>query len=155
MRGKKVQFILMTAIIAALLVSLAPQVSQAGNAQNQALDNAIKQALATSAEGDPTAGQCILNTVIADIGELSACGDDGTCKANVAVSMVLDVLLCINPENNNVELLDCILGPLVEFSEINGLCGNDRLCRIQKTITIGVEFLNCLKTFKGTVPAGK
>ena len=155
MRGKKVQFVLMTAIIAALLVSLAPQVSQAGNAQKQALDNAIKQALATSAEGDPTAGQCILNTVIADIGELSACADDGTCKANVAISMVLDVLLCINPENNNVELLDCILGPLVEFSEINGLCGNDRLCRIQKTITIGVEFLNCLKTFKGTVPAGK
>jgi hypothetical protein len=155
MRGKKVQFILMTAIIAALLVSLAPQVSQAGNAQKQALDNAITQALATSAEGDPTAGQCILTTVIEDLGELSACGEDATCKASVTVSMVLDVLLCINPENNNVELLSCILDPLIDLYEINGLCGNDRLCRIQKTIAIGVEFMNCLKTFRGTVPAGK
>jgi hypothetical protein len=150
MRGKKVQFILMTAIIAALLVSLAPQVSQAGNAQKQALDNAITQALATSAEGDPTAGQCILTTVIEDLGELSACGEDATCKASVTVSMVLDVLLCINPENNNVELLSCILGPLTKLSQINATCGTDRWCRIQKTIAISVEFMTCLKNYQVT-----
>jgi len=155
MRGKKVQFILMTAIIAALLVSLAPQVSQAANAQNQALENAITQALGTSAEGDPTAGQCILSAVITDLGEISACQENASCKANAAVDMVLDILICINPENTNAELLACILDPLIDFSEINGLCGTDRLCRLQKTLAAGVEFMNCIKTFKGTVPAGK
>jgi type II secretory pathway pseudopilin PulG len=152
MRSKKVQFILMTAVIAALLVSLAPQVSQAANAQNQALENAITQALATSAEGDPSAVQCILNTVIADLGELSACNNDATCKANVAVDMVLNILLCINPENNNVGLLSCILDPLIDLFQINATCGSDRWCRIQKTIAVGVELMNCVKNYRGTVP---
>ena len=134
MRSKKVQRILMAVVISAMMVSVAPLQAQAGT-------------VASSALSDPAALQCVVNTVIADLGALSACADDGTCKANEAVGLVLDVLLCINPENNNVELLSCILGPLIKLSQINATCGNDRWCRIQKTIAISVEFMNCLKNF--------
>jgi len=137
MRSKKVQRILMAVVISAMIVSVAPLQAQAGT-------------VASSALSDPAALQCVVNALIADLGAISACADDGACKANEAVGLVLDVLLCINPENTNAELLACILDPLINFSEINGLCGNDRLCRLQKTLAAGVEFMNCLKNFRGT-----
>jgi uncharacterized protein YejL (UPF0352 family) len=167
MRGKKVQFILMAVVISAMLVSLAPLQAQASgitlgnlakisnlkqsvnNNQSQALDNALTQALDNSAL-DPAAGQCVLSAVITDLTDLAACGDDGACKASVIVSMVLDVLNCADPNNQNVALLSCVLPPLTELSQINNLCGNDRTCRIQKIITITFDFLNCLKNYQGT-----
>ncbi len=137
MRSKKVQFILMAAVISAMIVSFAPIQAQAGTVTSSALS-------------DPAALQCVVNALIADLGAISACADDGACKANDAVGMVLDVLLCINPENNNVELLSCILGPLTKLSQINATCGTDRWCRIQKTIAISVEFMTCLKNYQVT-----
>jgi hypothetical protein len=137
MRSKKVQRILMAVVISAMIVSVAPLQAQAGT-------------VASSALSDPAALQCVVNALIADLGALSACADDGACKANEAVGLVLDVLLCINPENNNVELLSCILGPLTKLSQINATCGTDRWCRIQKTIAISVEFMTCLKNYQVT-----
>jgi hypothetical protein len=137
MRSKKVQGILMAVVISAMIVSVAPLQAQAGT-------------VASSALSDPAALQCVVNALIADLGAISACADDGACKANAAVDMVLDVLLCINPENNNVELLSCILGPLTKLSQINATCGTDRWCRIQKTIAVSVEFMTCLKNYQGT-----
>ena len=135
MRSKKVQRILMAVVISAMIVSVAPLQAQAGT-------------VASSALSDPAALQCVVNALIADLGALSACADDGACKANEAVGLVLDVLLCINPENNNVELLSCILGPLTKLSQINATCGTDRWCRIQKTIAVSVEFMTCLKNYQ-------
>jgi hypothetical protein len=135
MRSKKVQFVLMVAVISAMIVSVAPIQAQAGTVTSSALS-------------DPAALQCVVNALIADLGALSACADDGACKANEAVGLVLDVLLCINPENNNVELLSCILGPLTKLSQINATCGTDRWCRIQKTIAVSVEFMTCLKNYQ-------
>ena len=137
MRSKRVQRILMAVVISAMIVSVAPLQAQAGT-------------VASSALSDPAALQCVVNALIADLGALSACADDGACKANEAVGLVLDVLLCINPENNNVELLSCILGPLTKLSQINATCGTDRWCRIQKTIAISVEFMTCLKNYQVT-----
>ena len=137
MRSKKVQRILMAVVISAMIVSVAPLQAQAGT-------------VASSALSDPAALQCVVNALIADLGALSACADDGACKANEAVGLVLDVLLCINPENNNVELLSCILGPLTKLSQINATCGTDRWCRIQKTIAVSVEFMTCLKNYQVT-----
>ena len=137
MRSKKVQRILMAVVISAMIVSVAPLQAQAGT-------------VASSALSDPAALQCVVNALIADLGAISACADDGACKANEAVGLVLDVLLCINPENNNVELLSCILGPLTKLSQINATCGTDRWCRIQKTIAISVEFMTCLKNYQVT-----
>ena len=142
MRSKKVKGILMAAVISAMIVSLAPLQVQAGTVASNALN-------------DPATLQCVLNSVIADLGAISACGDNGACKANEAVSLVLDVLYCVNPDNDNVELLSCILGPVTEFSQINATCGADRWCRIQKTIAVSVEFMTCLKNYQGTVPSGK
>ena len=136
MRSKKVQCILIAAVISAMIVSVAPLQAQANT-------------VASSALSDPAALQCVINAVISDLGALSACGDNGACKANVATDMVLDVLLCIDPNNNNVELLSCILGPLTKLSQINATCGTDRWCRIQKTIAISVEFMTCLKNYQG------
>jgi len=135
MRSKRVQRILMAVVISAMIVSVAPFQAQAGT-------------VASSALSDPAALQCVVNALIADLGALSACADDGACKANEAVGLVLDVLLCINPENNNVELLSCILGPLTKLSQINATCGTDRWCRIQKTIAVSVEFMTCLKNYQ-------
>jgi len=135
MRSKKVQFVLMVAVISAMIVSVAPLQAQAGTVTGSALS-------------DPAAVQCVVNALIADLGAISACGNDGACKANEAVSLVLDVLLCIDPENNNVELLSCILGPLTHLSQINATCGTDRWCRIQKTIIVSVEFMACLKNYQ-------
>ena len=137
MRSKKVQSILMAVVISAMIVSIAPLQAQAGT-------------VASSAVSDPATLQCVVNALIADLGAISACADDGACKANEAVGLVLDVLLCINPENNNVELLSCILGPLTKLSQINATCGTDRWCRIQKTIAISVEFMTCLKNYQVT-----
>ena len=137
MRSKRVQRILMAVVISAMIVSVAPLQAQAGT-------------VASSALSDPAALQCVVNALIADLGAISACADDGACKANEAVGLVLDVLLCINPENNNVELLSCILGPLTKLSQINATCGTDRWCRIQKTIAISVEFMTCLKNYQVT-----
>jgi hypothetical protein len=137
MRSKKAQRILMAVVISAMIVSVAPLQVQAGT-------------VASSALSDPAALQCVVNALIADLGAISACADDGACKANEAVGLVLDVLLCINPENNNVELLSCILGPLTKLSQINATCGTDRWCRIQKTIAISVEFMTCLKNYQVT-----
>lgn len=135
MRSKRVQRILMAVVISAMIVSVAPLQAQAGT-------------VASSALSDPAALQCVVNALIADLGAISACADDGACKANEAVGLVLDVLLCINPENNNVELLSCILGPLTKLSQINATCGTDRWCRIQKTIAVSVEFMTCLKNYQ-------
>jgi hypothetical protein len=137
MRSKKTTGILMAVVISALIVSVATPMAQAATVTPNALN-------------DPAALQCVVNAVIADLGAISACGDDGACKANAAVDMVLDVLLCINPENNNVELLSCILDPLTDLSQINATCGADRWCRIQKTIAVSVEFMTCLKNYQGT-----
>ena len=137
MRSKRVQRILMAVVISAMIVSVAPLQAQAGT-------------VASSALSDPAALQCVVNALIADLGAISACADDGACKANEAVGLVLDVLLCINPENNNVELLSCILGPLTKLSQINATCGTDRWCRIQKTIAVSVEFMTCLKNYQVT-----
>ena len=142
MRSKKVQGILMAAVISAMIVSVAPPMTQAGTLTSNALN-------------DPATLQCVLNSVIADLGAISACGDNGACKANASVDMVLDVLQCVNPDNDNVALLSCILGPVTEFSQINATCGADRWCRIQKTIAISVEFMTCLKNYQGTTPTSK
>ena len=137
MRTKKVQGVLMAVVISALIVSIGSPMAQAATVTPNALN-------------DPAALQCVINAVISDLGAISACADDGACKANEAVGLVLDVLLCINPENNNVELLSCILDPLTDLSQINATCGADRWCRIQKTIAVSVEFMTCLKNYKGT-----
>ena len=142
MRSKKVKGILMAAVISAMIVSVAPPMTQAGTLTSNALN-------------DPATLQCVLNSVIADLGAISACGDNGACKANASVDMVLDVLQCVNPDNDNVALLSCILGPVTEFSQINATCGADRWCRIQKTIAISVEFMTCLKNYQGTTPTSK
>jgi len=135
MRSKKARGILMAVVISALIVSVATPMARAATVTPNALN-------------DPAALQCVVNALIADLGALSACADDGACKANEAVGLVLDVLLCINPENNNVELLSCILGPLTKLSQINATCGTDRWCRIQKTIAVSVEFMTCLKNYQ-------
>ena len=129
----------MAVVISALIVSVATPMAQAATVTPNALN-------------DPAALQCVVNALIADLGALSACADDGACKANEAVGLVLDVLLCINPENNNVGLLSCILDPLIDLFQINATCGSDRWCRIQKTIAVGVELMNCVKNYRGTVP---
>ncbi len=135
MRSKKATGILMAMAVSALIVLIASPMAQAGTVTSTALN-------------DPAALQCVISAVISDLGAISACGDDGACKANEAVSLVLDVLLCINPENNNIELLSCILSPLTKLSQINDTCGTDRWCRIQKTIAVSVEFMTCLKNYQ-------
>jgi hypothetical protein len=146
MHRKEKKIIFMAVVLLAILVfsGLPPAQSR-----ELSLDN-LKQ-LAGNGEvlADPEAAQCILAAAVAQFPALNACGDDVTCKATLAASLLLDVLVCANPDNESLVFFDCILDPIIALSEVSSLCGDDRLCLVQNALPVVLELSGCLNDLNG------
>ena len=146
MHYKEKKMILMAVALLAILVfsGLPPAQSRELSPGN------IKQLAGSgAADLDPAAAQCILAAAVAQLPALNACGDDVTCKAALAASLLLDVLVCANPENEDIAFFACIVDPIIALAEVSTLCGDDRVCLVQKTLPVVLELSGCLSDLNG------
>ena len=138
--------IVMAVVLVAVLVVIGlPQAQSASVNLKQlaALKTKTSTQAATTA-GDPlTVGICILSAANQNVTKLNACNDDLACKSAVLLDALLDTVVCINPDDPNLALFECISNAVVALAEIKTTCGEDQACAWQKIIPVVLSLGNC------------
>jgi hypothetical protein len=150
MRRKAMQSIVMAVVLAAVLVLTglpqadAKQVAAASLKQLAAL-NAATVKLAADGSGNVLATAiCILSSTNQNITKLGACGsDDILCKSGVLLDSLLDILVCINPDDPNLALYQCVSDAIVALAQIKSTCGDDQACVLGKVVPEVLNLVDC------------
>jgi hypothetical protein len=156
MRRKAMKPIVIAVVLAAVLVLTGlPQAQSASvNLKQLAALNAKTSTQAATAAGDPLAvGICILSAANQNLAKLNACNDDIVCKSAVLLDALLEILVCTNPDDQNLALYECISNAIVAIAEIKSTCGEDRACSLPKIIPVVLGLANCFG--QGNTTAGK
>ena len=156
MRSKAIKTIVMAVVLAAVLVVTGLPEAQskqiaAGNLKQLAALNAATSKLAANGSGSGlTTAICILNAANLSITDLNACNDDVVCKSGVLLDALLDILVCINPDDPNLALFQCISNAVVDLADIKTTCNGDQACAWQKIIPVVVSLSTCFGQGTGT-----
>ena len=156
MRCKAMKPIVMAVVLVAVLVVIGlPQAQSAPvNLKQLAALNTKTSTQAVTAAGDPlTVGICILTAANQNVTKLNACNDDIVCKSAVLLDALLDILVCTNPDDPNLALLECISNAVVALADIKTTCNGDRACSLPKLIPVILNLTNCFG--EGNTTAGK
>ncbi|MCX5902438.1 MAG: hypothetical protein NTV89_02990 [Proteobacteria bacterium] len=156
MRCKTMKPIVMAVVLVAVLVLTGlPQAQSASvNLKQLAALNAKTTTQAATAAGDPLAvGICILSAANQNLTKLNSCNDDLACKSAVLLDALLDTVVCINPDDPNLALLECISNAVVALADIKTTCNGDRACSLPKLIPVILNLTNCFG--EGNTTAGK
>lgn len=124
-------------LIAASAVSAQPLNNINSDRVLELLDND-----AITPEADETAS-CILASVISNLDALSECGDDQACRAATTFGLVTDILLCANPDDENINYFICLTDAIMDMVEVSSTCNGDKACLIQSMIPLIVKIINC------------
>ena len=154
MKSRKTKSIVMLAVLLAVLaITGLPQAQSASiNLKQLAALNTKTSNLATTAAGDPlTVGICILSAANKNLTKLNSCNDDLACKSAVLLDALLDTVVCINPDDPNLALLECISNAVVALAEIKTTCGGDRACSLPKLIPVILNLTTCFGDGNTTV----
>lgn len=146
MRSKPMKPIVMAAVFAAVLfiIGLPPAQSASVNLKQLTVLKAATSKVAANSSGDAlTAAICILNATNQNLTSLNACNDDIVCKSGVLLDALLDVLVCLNPDDPNLALYQCISNAVVDLAEIKTACNGDQTCVWQKIIPVVVSLSSC------------
>jgi len=140
MKSRKMKSIGMAAVLLAVVTVTGLPGAQAGVLSNL---NPSGNA-STQASGDAlTVGICILNAANQNLGQLETCEDDLVCRSAVLLDVLMEILLCTNPDDPNLALYACISDAIVDVAEIKGTCGEDRACALQAIIPVILNLTNC------------
>jgi hypothetical protein len=153
MKSRKTKSIVMLAVLLAVLaITGLPQAQSASvNLKQLAALNTKTSTQATTAAGDPlTVGICILSAANQNLTKLNSCNDDLACKSAVLLDALLDTVVCINPDDPNLALLECISNAVVALAEIKTTCNGDQACAWQKIIPVVVSLGTCFGQGTGT-----
>jgi hypothetical protein len=150
MKKTSVVRMVMAGVLVIMLMGMsAPQPVHAAQQLSVAQLARIRQLAGNGTEAlDPAAAQCILQAAVAQLVTLYNCGDDATCKSKAVVSLVLDSLLCVNPDNKNLAFVECIVEPILELSELSTQCGGDRACLVQQGLPVVLQLVDCINTLQ-------
>ena len=157
MRSKAMKPIVMAVVLAAALVITGlPQAQSAqiatGSLQQleAALNGNTSTQAATSAGNVLTDVTCIVTAATQDISKINACNNDPACKAGAILDTLVDVLKCINPNDPNLALYQCISKAVVDLTGIKTTCNGDQACVLENTIQAVVSLANCFGQGTGT-----
>ena len=144
---------MLAVLLAVLAITGLPQAQSASiNLKQLAALNTKTSNLATTAAGDPlTVGICILSAANKNLTKLNSCNDDLACKSAVLLDALLDTVVCINPDDPNLALLECISNAVVALAEIKTTCGGDRACSLPKLIPVILNLTTCFGDGNTTV----
>lgn len=149
MKKSSVVRMIMTGILVVVLMGMSfPQQVQAQQLAANRLARISPLAGTGAAALDPEAAQCILQAAVTQLVTLYSCGDDATCKSKAVVSLVIDSLICANPDNQNVAFIECIVDPIIQLAELNAQCNGDRACLVQQGLPVVLQLVQCVNTLK-------
>lgn len=134
--------IIITAVISMFLIAGNTIAAQPGDILNNSNIISLLESDAVFSEADDSA-TCILATVISSISELSECGDDSACRASATFEMVVDILLCANPDDSNIIYVSCLADALIDMIQVSSTCNGDKACVMQSMIPLVVKLMNC------------
>ena len=150
MKRNTVKSIAMALVLAAVLVvtglpgAQAKQVAIANQKQVAALNAAALKLAANDSGNALTAAICILSATNQNITRLNACNDDDVvCKSGVLLDSLLDILVCINPDDPNLALMQCVSDAIVALAEVKSVCGDDQACALQKIVPEVLNLVSC------------
>jgi hypothetical protein len=135
--------IVITAVVSLFIMSGNTMAAQPGaflNNSNSVLALIDSDAVSSGLDETTT---CSLATLISSMDEVSSCGDDSTCKATAVFEMVIDILLCANPDDNNVMYVACLTEAIIDMLEVSATCDGDNGCVMQSMIPLVVKIMNC------------
>jgi len=92
---------------------------------------------------DSAIGICLLSAAVDGFVELSACNNDLYCGTAAIFSLVIDALLCTNPEDENIVFLLCASDAVVDFFANSTLCEQGDPCQIQNLLTLAMAVIAC------------
>jgi len=151
MKSRKTKSIVMLAVLLAVLAIAGLPQAQSASVNLKQLA-ALNTKTSTQATGDGlTVGICILSAANQNLNKLNSCNDDLACKSAVLLDALLDTMVCINPDDPNLALLECISNAVVALAEINTTCGGDRACSLPKLIPVILNLTNCFGDGNTTV----
>jgi len=149
MKRKAMKPIVVALVLAAVLVltglpeAQSKQIAAVNLKQVAALNAATAKLAADSSGNALTTAICILTATSQNITRLNACSDDIVCKSGVLLDSLLDVLVCINPDDPNLATYECISNAVVALAEIKTSCNGDQACAWGKIIPVVVSLSSC------------
>jgi hypothetical protein len=96
-------------------------------------------------EDEENLGLCLFAALFDTIAEITACNDDPRCTTTALFSMVLDFLLCVNPDNENVIFVACITDVFEELLVISEMCGQDQVCYALNITPLIGNIVDCVE----------
>lgn len=155
MKSKKVKALTYICIISFIIPLLFLTNIYSVQSRESAVDNYEGlQTLAESApspengspgEDEDNLGLCLFVALFDTIAEITACNDDPRCTSTALFSMVLDFLLCVNPDDENVVFLACITDIFEELLVISEMCGQDQVCYALNITPLIGNIVDCVE----------
>jgi len=92
---------------------------------------------------DSAIGICLLSAAVDGFAALSACDQDPYCSTAAIFSLIIDALLCTNPEDENIVFLLCASDAVVDYFARSALCEQGEACQIQNLLTLAMSVIVC------------
>jgi len=94
-------------------------------------------------EASAEAVLCVLNEAVGLLTEITICNEDPVCITKSVLYTALDMLACLNPEDQATTEFVCVSKGILNMVEDLDFCGDDAGCIIMTVITDSLDILAC------------